>query len=859
MAIWTPANITTELWLDANDSGTVHVTDTDKVDTWDDKSGNNRDMAGSGTARPDNTGTINGKTALNFDGSNDILNGDAGWQAFINSTEYTIFAVVKCDNTSGVNFFCGSNGSASADKRLHIGWRDLNTFTLAHFFDGEDWDGLTRDTNANMYSVKYTDPDSAFWINGHLQTIGVNPANDLNTDGVFQVGGYAGSNFWNGLIAEIVIVKGTLSGNDREKIEGYLAWKWGLESELPVSHHYRWNGSLFGFNGLWTPEQGETALWLDAADTITVHKNSSDQVLQWDDKSKNGNDVTQGTVDRSPITNSRTINDENALDFDGSNDRLEGPKPDWLNGTEYTVFAVIKDDTTTGTRFILGTVQAALDKGLHIGWENGDTWTLSHWADGKDWDGLTRDTNDHMYTSKYTDPDSEFWIDGDSQGTGVKPDNDLNTDNGFRVGQGFGGNYWNGLIGEVIIVTGTLSDADREKFEGYLAWKWGLQDNLPVGHTYETAAPTYTYDFSLTHSKKIHIQNVDAGIGADLEEYPSFVDQKQVDATFWANAQDGGGDIVCSLDEAGLIPIPIEVVDCDTTGETLELWVEIDLPDLGGLDVFIWYDTPGADVQPFRTTDYGAGSVWDDDNAMVHHLTDLSDSSGNNLPMTTAGGATPSGSGISGGCYDFEAGDVDSMQKDDVLYNTSTWTIEIFFKMESSGAIRSLFGTRKSGGEFTFGGRISNPATELDGRVGDGASTWLSSTLDKSGISPALNDGEWHMVAWTIADSGDAWTLVLDGVEVASGTFTAGTPAFMRTDVSPLLQLGTDYNGTGDPFDGLLDEFRLSWIVRAEEWLKATYLNVIDTENIWLVGGLVSGRDHAVGVGANRGISRGVM
>ena len=44
--------------------------------------------------------------------------------------------------------------------------------------------------------------------------------------------------------------------------------------------------------------------------------------------------------------------------------------------------------------------------------------------------------------------------------------------------------------GEVILIDKVLTLSDREKLEGYLAWKWGLQANLPAGHTYKSAAPT---------------------------------------------------------------------------------------------------------------------------------------------------------------------------------------------------------------------------------------------------------------------------------------------------------------------------------------------------------------------------------
>jgi collagen type I/II/III/V/XI/XXIV/XXVII alpha len=47
-----------------------------------------------------------------------------------------------------------------------------------------------------------------------------------------------------------------------------------------------------------------------------------------------------------------------------------------------------------------------------------------------------------------------------------------------------------GIISEVVIVTGAISSADIDRVNGYLAWKYGLQGNLPTGHAYKSAAPT---------------------------------------------------------------------------------------------------------------------------------------------------------------------------------------------------------------------------------------------------------------------------------------------------------------------------------------------------------------------------------
>jgi hypothetical protein len=45
-------------------------------------------------------------------------------------------------------------------------------------------------------------------------------------------------------------------------------------------------------------------------------------------------------------------------------------------------------------------------------------------------------------------------------------------------------------ISEVLVYNTVLTDTPRQKIEGYLAWKWGLQSTLPPDHPYKTAAPT---------------------------------------------------------------------------------------------------------------------------------------------------------------------------------------------------------------------------------------------------------------------------------------------------------------------------------------------------------------------------------
>jgi hypothetical protein len=51
------------------------------------------------------------------------------------------------------------------------------------------------------------------------------------------------------------------------------------------------------------------------------------------------------------------------------------------------------------------------------------------------------------------------------------------------------GQAW-GWVYEIVFVPYNASDDTRQKLEGYVAWKWGLQGLLPSGHPYKAAAPT---------------------------------------------------------------------------------------------------------------------------------------------------------------------------------------------------------------------------------------------------------------------------------------------------------------------------------------------------------------------------------
>lgn len=60
----------------------------------------------------------------------------------------------------------------------------------------------------------------------------------------------------------------------------------------------------------------------------------------------------------------------------------------------------------------------------------------------------------------------------------------------YTLGGGAFDFYLNGYVAEVLILDYVPSSTELAQIEGYLAWRWGEQANLPGGHTYVAAAPT---------------------------------------------------------------------------------------------------------------------------------------------------------------------------------------------------------------------------------------------------------------------------------------------------------------------------------------------------------------------------------
>jgi hypothetical protein len=123
------------------------------------------------------------------------------------------------------------------------------------------------------------------------QTTGLfNPA---STNNIFYIGndGGFGAKF---NLGELCVYNDYLETPFRNILEGYLAWKWGLQSNLPSVHPYALSAptlqSLTEVNALSQPTDiSGLTMWLDAGDTATLTGNL------WLDKSAISNNLS-GTI-----------------------------------------------------------------------------------------------------------------------------------------------------------------------------------------------------------------------------------------------------------------------------------------------------------------------------------------------------------------------------------------------------------------------------------------------------------------------------------------------------------------------------------------------------------------------------------
>lgn len=255
--LWTPDLVRPALWLDAADASTVSVAT--GVSEWRDKSGNGRHFTQTATASQPayNLNGINGLRSISYDPTNDALQRTPeAWAFQYPITSFIVFRATAFTNAYNSLFdFFTANGPTAA------GWTNLiksngrsAVYLTSTAGTQPNYDGtgvVTYVTNKTYIFTGIHQNNSLVGLqNGN--TDGSNTGSytlrtNLSTSPLYIGSSPPFSRYTNWQIGEVIITNNAaLSTSDQLKIEGYLAWKWGIVADLVTSSPFLNRPPLIG-------------------------------------------------------------------------------------------------------------------------------------------------------------------------------------------------------------------------------------------------------------------------------------------------------------------------------------------------------------------------------------------------------------------------------------------------------------------------------------------------------------------------------------------------------------------------------------------------------------------------------------
>ena len=394
--------------------------------------------------------------------------------------------------------------------------------------------------------LSYSYPSQAAYLNGNLRMesfYSLNSTGYYRRDGSQLATGSLGSGSYNatqnlliggahpnynnyyygGDICEVVWYNVGLTTSQIQLVEGYLAWKWGTTTYLPSDHPYK-NRRVYSTSVLPLSIQplvpisiassyspfaffrptafSNCSLWLDAADSTTITSSGS-AISQWRDKSSTGLVLAQATASNQPtlgplLNNLQTIQFTTTQTLASTGNLLTNPAQSW-----FLIFNAYNN--VNNNRFFLNhSSNIGVTGGEYFFGGNGTLWNnvksgnLSAGRAIIDNVGLgvTPFNSGQWYNTNIVDSNTttditsySFRMDGSNRSISIYAGQNLIVSGTANINLFINGIGANNYISEIIFYNTALSMSQVQQVEGYLAWKWGLVNNLPSNHPYKNAPP----------------------------------------------------------------------------------------------------------------------------------------------------------------------------------------------------------------------------------------------------------------------------------------------------------------------------------------------------------------------------------
>jgi hypothetical protein len=477
---WTPANITTSLWLDASDENTIVNGVGDNVAEWQDKSGNSNYNAKQllTSEQPTiNQETINGLNVLTFNG--DYMTSNVS-EFSGNNTPCTFIGVASINNVS--NAYCiTSLGNTSSDTPLNFLSSDggnYRSYRRNNSGSGTDNKNISDENGTRLFCQNYDGSTIELNINGeniYSTTEDLGQADfDIIGIGALVRTGIAFKLVGN--IAELIYVPNVVTTETVQLLEGYLAHKWGLTSNLPVDHPYAVNRPYV--LQYWNPTQLPTTIWIDADDSTTI-EDTTGSVTKVLDKSGNLNHFVQSDPTNQPSTLVDTLNNRNVITF--NKDYLELESGVDVENVKTSVFVVDKMNNSTVSS-IYGEKETSGN--FTFIRTNTDDYDISV-------DGVVNNTgvvrvNGGDDSNRTANIDLGITVTEKAQSNMYIVEHTNNIPVYYLYNFIFSVDDYRGVgnLAEILFINSLIKDTEKQLLEGYLAHKWGINWKLPSDHPY---------------------------------------------------------------------------------------------------------------------------------------------------------------------------------------------------------------------------------------------------------------------------------------------------------------------------------------------------------------------------------------
>lgn len=317
----------------------------------------------------------------------------------------------------------------------------------------------------------------------------------------------------------------------------------------------------------------------------------------------------------------------------------------------------------------------------------------------------------------------------------------------------------------------------------------------------------------------------------NLANFPVMVDLQNLPTQFFSNVNSDGGDIRVTAGD-GLTELPVEIVSIDKVGKKGELYFKADALATSTANTFyIYYKNTSASLYADNAA-YGKNNVWSNGFVLATHMADLTTNSVENSKGTPNGTKTSANNpqGVTTGklydAQDFSGDAVDfaSLLTGDI-FSFSGWikADNLTGSGETATFGYSIFGNSSSNYTWlTAGG--TGYTSELRFCAFNSGSTCSAAT---AGANLAV--GNWYHVAVSTTRNG-ATKILVNGEEKAS--FIASSAVLNGN-----FTVGDLRAGRGIQFDGMIDEVRVSNVIRSNAWLNAEFKNTATTTSFYTVGG----------------------